>query len=186
MPDRGQQKTELTSDEWSLGRPDAPVTLLEYGDFECPFCAAARPVLQGMITERPDTLRLVYRHFPIKTIHPYAQLAAEAAEAAGAQGKFWEMHDMLFTHQRRLDYDDLLTYASQIGVNAERVGDGLTSHAFQPEVKRDFRSGIRDGVNGTPTIFINSVRYDGPRTREAMLGAIGQQANAHGRLRGVA
>jgi protein-disulfide isomerase len=186
MSDQALQKTEITADDWILGRTVAPVTLLEYGDFECPFCAAARPVLEGLVVENADTIRLVYRHFPIRTLHPHAQLAAEAAEAAGAQGKFWEMHDMLFAHQRRLEYDDLLEYAAAIAVDTGRFDDELASHVYLAEVRRDFRRGVQDGVNGTPTIFINGVRYDGPRTREAMLDAIAELTGARGRRRGAA
>ncbi|MGH7553196.1 MAG: DsbA family protein [Longimicrobiales bacterium] len=186
MSNEALQKTEITSDDWILGRSGAPVTLLEYGDFECPFCAAARPMLENLVVENPDTIRLVYRHFPIRTLHPHAQRAAEAAEAAGAQGRFWEMHDMLFAHQRRLDYDDLLEYAAAIGVDTGRFDDELASHVYLSEIRRDFRHGIRDGVNGTPTIFINGVRYDGARKREAMLDAIAELSGTRGRRRGAA
>jgi protein-disulfide isomerase len=185
MSDAVIQKTGIESDEWILGRSSAPVTVLEYGDFECPFCAAARPVLEGLAAENADTIRLIYRHFPIRSLHPHAQRAAEAAEAAGAQGKFWEMHDMLFAHQRRLEYDDLLEYATAIGVDTGRFDDELRSHAYLPEVKRDFRRGILDGVNGTPTIFINGVRYDGARTRDALLVAIEQLTATRDERRGA-
>src|SRR5437879_120813 len=101
MFDERLQRSEITDDDWILGNPDAPVTLLEYGDFECPYCAMARPVLEGLVKGYPDTIRLIYRHFPVTTAHPHAFMAAESAEAAGTQGKFWKMHDMLFTHQQQ-------------------------------------------------------------------------------------
>jgi protein-disulfide isomerase len=166
------QRTQLTEDEWSFGRPDAPVTLLEYGDFECPHCAAARPVLEGLVAEDPKAIRLVYRHFPITTIHPHSLAAAEAAEAAGAQGKFWEMHDMLFTHQQQLEDEDLRAHAAAIDLDLRRFDRDMEEHVHLDEVKRDFHRGVQDGVNGTPTIFINGLRYDGPRDRVSILAAI--------------
>lgn len=172
MLDDQIQKTPITDDDWILGPPDAPVTLLEYGDFECPYCGMAHPVLQALVADNPDTVRLIYRHFPITNIHPHALPAAEAAEAAGAQGKFWEMHDMLFTHQDRLEDEDLLEYADAIGLDLHRFDREMKAHAHREEVKQDFRRGIRDGVNGTPTIFINRLRYDGPRDYESMTAAI--------------
>ncbi len=172
------QKTQLTAADWSLGRPDAPVTMLEYGDFECPYCAAARPVLEGLVAEKPDQVRLVFRNFPITTTHPHAFQAAEAAETAGAQGEFWKMHDMLFTHQRDLEYSDLLQYASEIGLDEARFDQEMREHRYQDKVKQDFRLGIEDGANGTPTIFINRRRYDGPRDHASMLAAIMAQIPA--------
>lgn len=166
------QRTKLTEDEWSFGRPDAPVLLLEYGDFECPHCAAARPVLEGLVAEDPKAIRLVYRHFPITTIHPHALAAAEAAETAGAQGKFWEMHDMLFTHQQRLEDEDLRAYADAIELDLTRFDKEMEAHVHLSAVREDFRRGVQDGVNGTPTIFINGLRYDGPRDRASILAAI--------------
>jgi protein-disulfide isomerase len=172
MLDDAMQRSEITPDDWVLGRPDAPATLLEYGDFECPFCAMARPVLEEVVADNPDTIRLVFRHFPITSIHPHALQAAEAAEAAGAQGKFWEMHDRLFTHQSEFDYVGLLRHAMAIGLRVEQFDREMRAHTYLEEVRVDFRRGIEDGVNGTPTIFINGVRYDGPRERTAMLAAI--------------
>ncbi|HET9981930.1 MAG TPA: thioredoxin domain-containing protein [Longimicrobiales bacterium] len=174
MLDDRIQRTPITEDDWCLGVPTAAVTILEYGDFECPYCAAARPVLEGLVEEEPDTIRLVYRHFPIATIHPHATLAAEAAEAAGAQGRFWDMHDTLFTHQRALEYEDLRAYAAMIGLDVARFDREIMAHLYLPEVKADFRHGITDGVNGTPTLFINGHRYDGPRERSAILAAVSE------------
>jgi len=172
------QKTKITADDWILGKPNVPVTVLEYGDFECPYCAMARPVLEGLVEENPEMTRLVFRHFPIKTIHPYAFLAAEAAEAAGVQGAFWMMHDLIFTHQHALEYEDLLQYAQMIHLDVARFDQEMRAHKYRDEVKRDFRRGIEDGVNGTPTIFINGRRYDGPRDRAAMLAFINAQVLA--------
>ena len=108
-----------------------------------------------------DNLRFVFRHFPLSEAHPHAQRAAEAAEAAGAQGHFWEMHDLLFHNQDALEDADLLAYAAQIGIDAQRVARELAAGTYAKKVRDDFRGGVRSGVNGTPTFFINGVRYDG-------------------------
>ncbi len=186
MLDGTIQKTEIAKDDWIRGRADVPVTLLEYGDFECPYCGMAYPVLEGLLKEDPETVRLVYRHFPITNIHPHALRAAEAAEAAGAQGKFWEMHGMLFTHRDQLEYDDLIDYAAAIGLNNKRFDREMRAETYQKEVKRDFRHGIEDGVNGTPTIFINRLRYDGPRDRNSMRATIAAILKAERRRRRAA
>ena len=166
------QKTQITPDDWIRGDVEVPVTILEYGDFECPYCGMAYPVLEALVVDYPDMNQLVFRHFPITTTHPHAGLAAEAAEAAGAQGKFWEMHDTLFTNQDRLESEDLRDYAQEIGLNMSRFDQEMKSHAHQDEVRRDFRRGIQDGVNGTPTIFLNGLRYDGPRDYRSLLSVI--------------
>jgi len=174
------QKTPITVDDWRLGQADVPVTLLEYGDFECPYCAMARPTLKGLVADYPQVIQLIFRHFPITTVHPHAFVAAESAEAAGAQGKFWQMHDMLFTHQQFLDIEDLRQYGQEIGLDLKRFDQEMNAHKYEHEVKQDFRRGIEDGVNGTPTIFINGIRYDGPRDRESILAAISVQVSTLG------
>jgi len=166
------QRTEITDDDWCLGERNAPVTILEYGDFECPHCAAAAPALESVVDENPEAIRLIYRHFPITTIHPFATIAAEAAEAAGAQGKFWEMHNLLFANQPMFTPDNLRRLAKSIGLKVARFDKEMESHVHLPAVKEDFRRGVLDGVNGTPTIFINRVRYDGPREHDAILAVI--------------
>jgi protein-disulfide isomerase len=185
MPDHVLQRTPIEADDWIRGKRDAPVTLLEYGDFECSHCAAVRPVLEGLVDEAPDGIRLAFRHFPITTTHPHAAMAAEAAEAAGAQGKFWEMHDMLFGQQPELEFEDLRWCAEQVGCDVLRFDDEMAAHAYTQEVRRDFRRGISDGVNGTPTVFINGVRYDGPRDRVSMMAAIAQIAPGRRRPPGL-
>lgn len=145
----------------SIGPDDAPVTLVEYGDFECPHCRAAHPIVKSVIERMGDRLRFVYRHFPITSTHPHAQHAAEAAEAAGAQGQFWAMHDLIFENQEALEDDDLISYAEKIGIDASRVATELAEGTHEDKVRNDFRSGVRSGVNGTPTFFINGARFDG-------------------------
>jgi protein-disulfide isomerase len=158
--------------DWVRGSADAPVTLLEYADFECPFCGQAFRELKRLERAAGDRLRFVFRHFPLTQAHPHARLAAEAAEAAGAQGKFWEMHDTLFTHQRALELSDLLAYADDLGLDTARFARDLEQHRFSPKVRRDFMEGVRSGVNGTPTAFINGERWDGPFTDAALLAGI--------------
>jgi len=143
------------------GSLDAPVILVEYGDFECPHCGRAYPIVKRVQRTLGNQLALVYRHFPLAESHPHALLAAEAAEAAGAQGKFWGMHEMLFTHQNALEQEDLLDYAHSLGLDLPRFGKELTQGVYTKRVRDDFRGGVRSGVNGTPTFFINGARYDG-------------------------
>ncbi|HEX6048960.1 MAG TPA: thioredoxin domain-containing protein [Gemmatimonadaceae bacterium] len=157
----------------AIGPADAPVTLVEYGDYECPYCGMAHPIVQAVRRALGDRLRFVFRNFPLAEIHPHAVHAAEAAEAAGAQGKFWEMHDLIFEHQRALDDGALARYAEQIGLDAERFARDLTATSIERRVRDDFMSGVRSGVNGTPTFFINGQRWDGPWTDvDAFIAAV--------------
>ena len=168
-------QTPIGDEDWSSGPIEAFVQIVEYVDFECSHCREAHEQLDAIRAEFPD-FRLVVRHFPITSSHPHAQATAEAAEAAGAQGKFWEMHDLLFDHQDRLSPDDLHSYAQQLGLDVERFDRDLAAHTYASRVKQSFRNGIGDGVNGTPTIFINGVRYDGPRDHETLLSVFKQVA----------
>jgi protein-disulfide isomerase len=154
------------------GPATAEVTLVEYGDYQCPYCLQAHPIVRDIQEHVGDRMRLVFRNFPLTTIHQDAQNAAEAAEAAGAQGKFWPMHDYLFEHQSRLDYGSLVSYAADIGLDVPRFERHLKTHAFGPRVHEDFLSGVRSGVNGTPTFFINGLRHDGPWDLNTLTGAI--------------
>jgi protein-disulfide isomerase len=143
------------------GPDDAPVILLEYGDYECPHCAEAYLIVKAIQRQMGDQLRFAFRNFPLTQIHPHAQHAAEAAEAAGAQGRFWEMHDILFEHQDALDDPHLLVYAAALKLNAQKFGQALLEHTYAERVREDFSAGVHSGVNGTPTFFINGVRHDG-------------------------
>jgi protein-disulfide isomerase len=154
------------------GAKKAPITLVEYGDFECPHCGAAYPIVEAVRQRRGPQLRFVYRHFPLASAHPRAEAAAQAAEAAGTQGRFWEMHDMLFEHQDALEDRDLLAYAETINLDLGRFVKELAAGTHVARVREDFTSGVRSGVNGTPTFFINGVRYDGPRDVESMVAAL--------------
>jgi protein-disulfide isomerase len=154
------------------GPADAPVTLLEYGDYQCPYCGAAHPIVKALQRRVGDSLRFAFRHFPLTTIHEYAEGAAEAAEAAGAQGKFWQMHDTLFENQPALDFESLVGYAEELGLDVRRFTMELENGVYATRVREDFISGIRSGVNGTPTFFINGRRHEGSFDFETMLEAI--------------
>lgn len=151
--------------EWLLGPEQPLVTVLEYGDFQCAHCAAALAVLENLIAENPETVRLVFRHFPIPALHPDSVRAALAAEAAGAQGQFWDMHDMLFTHQSKLAEDDLAAYAKDIGLDLARFHEDMRASRTMDAVREDFRRGLQQGVKSTPSLFLNGRFYDGPRDR---------------------
>jgi protein-disulfide isomerase len=142
------------------GPADAPVTLVEYGDYECPHCGKAYPIIKEVQRRLGSKLRFVFRNFPLSESHPHAQHAAEAAEGASAGGRFWEMHDMLYEHQDALDDASLVGYAAVLGLDAKTFEQALRTHTQKARVREDFMSGVRSGVNGTPTFFINGVRFD--------------------------
>ena len=154
------------------GPADAPVTLLEYGDYECPYCGAAYPIVKEVQARIGERLRFVFRNFPITTSHPHAERAAEAAEAAAAQGSFWRMHDVLYENQKRLGDEDLRTYAQQVGLDLDVFDRELAEHVHAARVQEDFMSGVRSGVNGTPTFYVNGARYDDSYDLDTLLGAL--------------
>ena len=140
---------------------NAPITLVEYGDYECPYTGMAYPIVRELIREfGDDKIRFVFRNFPLNDIHPYAQHAAEAAEAAAAQNKFWQMHDYLFEHQKALDDDHLLQYAQKIELDIHKFKDDVSRHVYALLIEESLKDGIDSGVEGTPTFFINGVRYE--------------------------
>jgi protein-disulfide isomerase len=164
------------------GPDDAPVTLVEYGDYECPYCGMAYPIVKVAQRELGTQLRFVFRNFPLAETHPHARRAAQAAEAAAAQGKFWAMHDMIFEHQSALEDADLLRYAETLDLDVARVARELEAGTYAKRVRDDFRSGVRSGVNGTPTFFVNGDRYDGSWTdEEAFIRALRDAARQAGR-----
>jgi protein-disulfide isomerase len=156
------------------GPINAAMTLLEYGDYECPACGQAYWIIKNVQQALGDRLRFVFRNFPLATIHPHAERAAEAAEAAAAQGKFWEMHDVLYENQDALEDEDLVQYADDIGLDADRLLEEIENGTHIGRVREHFQSGIRSGVNGTPTFFINGLRYDGPHDPESFISALAQ------------
>jgi protein-disulfide isomerase len=167
-----------TSRDRIRGSKTAPVTLLQFGDYQCPHCGVAHRVVDAVRRHLGRQLRFVYRHFPLAQIHPRAQRAAEAAESAGAQGEFWEMHDMLFEHQDALDDDDLILYAVEIGIDAGRFARSLAAGAHRARVREDVMSAVQGGVTATPTFFINGIRHVGGDDAESLLAGIERIAAA--------
>jgi protein-disulfide isomerase len=160
------------------GAPGARVTLVEYGDYECPHCARAHLVVKRLQDALGDDLLFVFRNFPLTQVHPYALRAAQAAEAAGLQGRFWEMHDLLFENQPLFEDPQLAGYARACGLDLRRFAEDIESEAVIAKVKADFLSGARSGVNGTPTFFVDGERYDGSWEADAFLAWL---AGASGR-----
>jgi protein-disulfide isomerase len=161
-----------------IGPPVAPVTLVEFGDYECPYCGAAYPVVTEVLRQMGDDLRFAFRHFPLTRVHPHAERAAEAAEAAGAQGKFWQMHHVLYMNQQALEDEDLVTYAGALQLDVPRFVSELQMGVHMPRVREDFLSGVRSGVNGTPTFFINGRRHDGGYDLATLLAAVASAERA--------
>jgi protein-disulfide isomerase len=144
------------------GPSNAPLLLVEYGDYECPYCGAAYPIVKRVQKQLGARLRFVFRNFPITNAHPHAAWAAETAEAAAEQGKFWEMHDFLYEHQGSLGDEALFAeFERKLKMDVTKIGRQVAQQAYAARIDEDFSSGVRSGVNGTPTFFINGVRYDG-------------------------
>lgn len=169
----GRLVVPVNPDDHVLGPPSASVTLVEYGDYQCPFCGRAHPIVKELLALRPDTVRLVFRHFPLTDLHPYAELAAELAEAAGVQGQFWVAHDWLYTHQDTLDPPTLSAAAMNLDPSGNLVKE-FAGRAYHEKIHRDFIGGVRSGVNGTPTFFINGRRHDGGYSVDELLLAVDQ------------
>ena len=160
---------ETVSDaDWTRGPAGAPVTIVEYADYQCPACQAAHPEIEQTLRAEAERVRFVMRHFPLESAHPRALPAALAAEAAGRQGKFWEMHALLFEGAGRLQEDDLRGYAGQLNLDLARFDADRTDPQLADAIRRGRRQGVRSGVNGTPTLFVNGLRYDGPHDAETL------------------
>jgi protein-disulfide isomerase len=155
-------------------RADGVPQLVVYGDFECPYTAAAMRSVGALLESGGPTFELVFRHFPLRDIHPHAQAGATASEAAARQGRFWEMHDVLFRNQRHLEPADLRRYAERLGLDLERFESDLVEPAVSARVERDVWSGERSGVEGTPSLFIDGVRYRGAGDPASLRGALGR------------
>jgi protein-disulfide isomerase len=157
----------MKTDEHIVGLPDATITLVEYGDYECGYCGRAYLVLQVVLAELGDSVRYVFRNFPLSEIHPHAMKAAEAAESVAVhagESAFWAMHAMLFENQDALEIDDLLGYADAAGADIEKVAADLSTGAMRPRVEQHVRLGMQEGVSGTPTLFLNGRRFQGDWT----------------------
>jgi protein-disulfide isomerase len=165
-------KVPVNRNDHILGDDDAPITLVEYGDYECPHCGAAHPIVKALIRNYGNQLRYVFRHFPLTQIHPHAEAAAETAEFAGAHRRFWQMHDLIFENQQRLGIPMLLEAAEYLGLSAAQLRRALETGEFAGKVRSDFTSGVRSGVNGTPTFFVNGQRHEGSYAFEDLAEAI--------------
>lgn len=164
------------------GPADARVTLVEYGDFECPVCGEAYSAIKAAQKAFGPNLRFVFRHFPLRSSHPHALAAAKAAEAAAAQDRFWAMHDILFRHQAELDEEALLRYARKVGLDLERFQRDLGGREAELRIREDLTSGGLSGVKGTPSLYVNGERYDGPRKRTVLIDILARAAVATARL----
>jgi protein-disulfide isomerase len=171
----GSLTVPVSERDHTRGPTKAPVTLVEYADYECAYCGEAYFVLKELEKLVEDGLRWVFRSFPLTSVHPHADPAAEAAEAAGAQGKFWEMHDCLFEHQQALDDRHLKDYAAELSLDLPRFNHDIIYRRYAPRVREDFLGGVRSGVNGTPTFFINRARYDGFFDLDSLLAAVAEE-----------
>ena len=168
-------KVPVTESDHIQGSADALVTLVEYGDYECPHCGHAHPIVRLLQKQFGEQLRFVFRNFPLKEIHPNAETAAESAEFAGVNGQFWEMHDGIFENQDAIGLPLLFELAQGLELSVPELRDALEARQFEHRVREDFRGGVRSGVNGTPTFFINGLRHDGPFELEDLVEAIERQ-----------
>jgi protein-disulfide isomerase len=178
-------KIPVTKHDHIQGDEHAPITLVEYGDFECPHCGHAYPIIKAIQQQFGKQLRFIYRHFPMTQTHPNAQSAAETSEFAGANGRFWKMHDLLFENQKRLGVSLFVELAAVLGLSVPELRIALETGKFTEKVKSEFMGGVRSGVNGTPTFFVNGYRHDEavellPETLE---GAVRESAGSRGSRR---
>ena len=162
----------ITPEDHILGPADAPVTVVEYGDYECPYCRGAARDVHRLLERFPDLIRFVFRNFPIPQLHPHAEQAAEAAEAGAAQGKFWEMYELLLRTSSQLDLESLVGYAAQIGLETERLRDEIVNRAYADRIEHDIQEGIRNGVNATPKFYVDGHRLDGHLPLEGLVTAV--------------
>ncbi len=165
----------VSTRDHSQGPANAPLTLVEFGDYQCPFCGAAYPVVKRLQEKLGKKLRFVFRNFPLTQAHPYALAAAETAEAAALQGKFWEMHDLLFERQRIMEPGILPAWAGEVGLDLGQFEAAIRHEGISKRIKEDRTSGIHSGVNGTPTFFINGSRHDDAPDYNTLLAALEQQ-----------
>lgn len=175
-------KSPVTDQDHVAGPASAAITLIEYGNFECIQCGRAYRSLKQIRKALADELRIVFRHFPTAQIHPRSLRAAEAAEAAAAQGKFWQMHDQLFTHQKALEDRNLIRYAERIGLNIGKFTRDLGENVFLPKIQSAYvQSLFAEHVTGTPTIYLNQLRYSGATDEQSLLEAI-KQSDPEGQI----
>lgn len=165
-------KIAVTNDDHIQGDENAPITLVEYGDYECPYCGMAYPIVKQIQKHFGKRLRFIFRNFPLVDNHPHAGIAAVTAEFAATKNKFWEMHDLLYENQEYLDITDLLNYAKSLNLSESDLRNAIENAMFEQKIESDFMGGVRSGVNGTPTFFINGNRHNDSFEYETLLAAI--------------
>ena len=165
----------VTAEDHAQGEANAKCTLVEYGDYQCPYCGEAYPIVKQLQERFGKDLRVVFRSFPLTEIHPHAEPAAETAEFAAAGGKFWEMHDLLYRTQENLGDKALAGDATKLGLSADKLDEALEAETYRPRVRADFSGGVRSGVNGTPTFFLNGQRHDGSFDYDTLAAAVQQE-----------
>ncbi len=165
-------KNPVSNDDHVQGGKNASITLVEYGDYECPYCGQAYPIIKQIQKHYGSKLRFVFRNFPLTEIHPLARLAAQTAEFAGSEGKFWEMHDLIYENQSNLNVELLVSLTESLDLSPEKLKKSLEDQTFDPKIQSDFIGGVKSGVNGTPTFYINGARYTGPVEFQDLVSAI--------------
>jgi protein-disulfide isomerase len=178
----GTLRVPVTQHDHIKGPMNAPATLVEYGDYECPGCGAAHPIVNLVLEHFGSRLRFVFRHFPLTQVHPNAEPAAESAEFAGEYGLFWEMHDGIYENQDRLSPPLLFALARALGLSEKELSDALVSEKYAAKIKSDFLSGVRSGVNGTPSFFINGHQHQGSFALNDLVLAIDMHLHAQASL----
>ena len=172
MTQRPRLIMPVSERDHSQGPATATVTLVQYGDYECPYTRQSTTVVRAIQQQLGDQLRFVFRNFPLSEIHPHALHAAFAAEAAATQGKFWEMHDYIFHHQHTLEDSDLEQFAAAVGLDMQQFARDMAERPYMSRIEEDLQNGLRSGVRGTPTFFINGDLYPGSWEQEALLAAL--------------
>jgi protein-disulfide isomerase len=171
-------KTPPSERDHQRGAPDASVVLVEYGDYQCPYCGAAEPVVLELLRTFGEDLQQVFRHFPMAQVHPMAEVAAQSAEFAGSRGVFWQMHEALFANQDELSLPTIFAIAGSLNLPQSALRQALEEQTFAGKVREDFQSGVKSGVNGTPCFFVNGLRHDAGYSFEALSAAILAARNA--------
>jgi protein-disulfide isomerase len=173
-----QLTISVNSNDHLFGNSNATLELVEYGDYECPYCGRAYPIVKDIKKKLDGDIKFVFRNFPLSKIHPHAFMAAVATEAANLQGKFWEMHDMVFENQKSLNEGNIIHFASLLGLDADRFKEDIQNKLLFEKVEKDFESGLRSGVNRTPTFFINGEKFEGDWSNGELLDYLKAQLDA--------
>lgn len=172
-------KDPVSNDDHVQGGKNAVITLVEYGDYECPYCGEAYPIIKQLQKHYGSKLRFVFRNFPLTEVHPLALSAAQTAEFAGAEGQFWEMHDLIYENQSDLSTALLYALTESLNLSEAKLKEALVNHTFDNKIQKDFLGGVKSGVNGTPTLYINGTRYSGPVEFQNLVSTIDEMINSN-------